>query len=352
MKILCNPGDFSCALFHIWNGWKNALEFSGHQFYWWNPEEVPAFDIFHKIEPDLFIGTTYGLDRATIKCIQQRPNLKVVLRASDWGNFTDTIDLNYYKILVANKQEIELVKQLKETTGKPEFIINHYHQNWICKTHKHWEELGIRAVGVMLGADLFNYYNGKYSEQFASDLCIISSYHPSKAINIDKYILPLCYPVGRYNIKIFSTWHWPVPQYCGSIPQSFNKNVLASAKICLNMGEPFSQDLKYDVIERPFYILANKCFCISEYVQSMQEDVFNEGEIPAGKTPQEYWDLIDYYLANSLERELKAKLGHQKVMKSETYFHRISQLFTELNMVDEANKIMNKYEEWKGQNVK
>jgi hypothetical protein len=352
MKILYNPGDFSCALWHIANGHKKVLNYCGHEVIWWNPQEVSTFDIFNQIEPDLFLGTTYNLDRATIKNIVKRPNLRVVLRASDWGMISDEVDLNYYKILVANKEEIQLVKELKESTGKPDFIHNHYHDRWIHKTHSHWEKnLGIRTVGIMLGANLFDYYGGKYSEQFASDLCIISSYHPSKAINIDKFILPLCYPVGKYNIKIFSSWPWPVSQYCGSIPLEFNKTVLASAKICLNIGEPFSTDLNFDVIERPFYTLSNKCFCISEYVQSMQEDVFDEGEIPAGKTPQEYWDLIDYYLKNPLERDLKAKFGHKKVMAKHTYFHRISQLFTELNLPEETNKVMVKYEEWKSQNV-
>lgn len=346
MKILCNPGDYHCALFHIFSGWKNVFEFCGHEFVWW-PEGAPALDVFNIVNPDIFIGTTYNLDTPTIKAIKQRPDMKVALRAFDWGEYTDTIDLKYYQIGAAQPNEIELTKRLRQEAQNQIVLFNHYHENYIHKTHKHWEQNGFPVVGIMLGADVFNYTNGKYSEQFASDLCIISSYHPSKALNIDKYIIPLCYPIGKYNIKIFSTWHWPVPQYCGSIPKEFNKTVLASAKICLQMSEPFSTDLGYDVIERPFYIFSNKCFCIADYVKSMQEDVFANGELPSAKTPEEYRDLIDYYLKNPLERDVLAKKGYNTVIQSHTYFHRIAQLFDVIGIPAMKQYTLTKYEEWK-----
>lgn len=345
MKILCHPGDYHCALFHIFNGWRNVFINCGHEFAWW-PENAPAFDVFNKLEPDIFIGTTYNLDKATIKCIQQRSNLKVALRAFDWGEYTDTIDNNYYKIGAASPKEIELTKIL----GDRVILFNHYTQANMEKTHKYWIKEGFNVVGIMLGADVFNYTGGRSSPEYESDLCIISSYHPTKAINLDRFVIPLCHPVGKYNIKIFSTWHWPVPQYCGTIPQEYNKTVLASAKICLQVSEPLSTELGYDVIERPFYTFSNKCFCISDYVKSMQEDVFNNGELPCAKTPEEFRDLIDYYLKNPLERDILAKKGHDTVMKSHTYFHRIAQLFGAIGIPSMKHHTLTKYEEWKNAN--
>jgi len=87
-----------------------------------------AFDAFDEFEPDIFIGQTYQLDRAVLKCIKARPHMKVVLRASDWGDMQEDIDLEKYPILVANQEEIDTVAKLKEETGKPDFVYNHYHE--------------------------------------------------------------------------------------------------------------------------------------------------------------------------------------------------------------------------------
>lgn len=40
----------------------------------------------------------------------------------------------------------------------------------------------------------------------------------------------------------------------------------------------------------------SKGFCISDYVQSMAEDVFKDGEVLYAKSPQDFLDLIDHYI--------------------------------------------------------
>jgi spore maturation protein CgeB len=345
MKISYFPEDLHCALFNIANGYKNAFEKCGHEVRFYNPQQS-ALDQLNLYNPDLFIGTTYGLTRAICKYITTHPNMKVILRASDWGDYTDSIDLKRYEILVANNEEKTLLHTLKELTGKPDFIYNHYHDNYIHKTHKHWEENRQKVVSLLLAADITQYTNGQYNKEVASDICFIGSYHPYKARNLDRYIIPLCYPVGRYNVKIFSTWHWPVSQYCGSIPTHINKHVLKSAKICLNISEPHSTDLGYDIIERPFYLLSNKCFCLSDYVQSMQEDVFDNGEIPSCKTPEEFFDAINFYINNEGEKQRCINKGYQRIIGEHTYFHRVMKIFQELNLPEDANNVQKRYNKY------
>ena len=74
------------------------------------------------------------------------------------------IDKEKYPILTARDDEIQLVEQLKKKTGKPDFVHNHYHKNWISKTHNKWTSIGVEPVSLLHAADIFEYYGGKIIE--------------------------------------------------------------------------------------------------------------------------------------------------------------------------------------------
>ena len=300
----------------------------------------PAFDAFDEFEPDIFIGQTYNMDRALFKCIKHRPHMKVVLRASDWGDKQEDIDLDEYPILVARKDEIDLIGQLKEETGKPDFVYNHYHENWMKKTHNKWETIGVRPVSMLHAADVFEYNSPNVYDHLVSDISFVGGYWPYKAKAIDRYIIPLCHPVGRFNVKIFGGQNWPVCQYMGYIENDEVKNVFRSATICPNISEPHSQAFGYDIIERPFKVLFSGGFCISDYVQSMAEDVFDDDEIVFAKDPEEFFELVNHYLKYPDERIPYIHRGFNKVVSEHTYFHRVAQILKELGLEEEQFKCM------------
>ena len=134
MKILISS-DGPHAHYYIRMSWLKVFRAMGHDVQLWHKDEKPAFDIFDEFEPDLFMGQTYNLDDALFKCIKCRPQMKVVMRASDWGYMQKGIDLKKYPILVAQEEEKKLLERLKEETGKPDLVHNHYHENWIKVTH-------------------------------------------------------------------------------------------------------------------------------------------------------------------------------------------------------------------------
>ena len=74
------------AHYYIRMGWARVFNAMGHDVGIWDANEVPVFDAFDEMEPDIFLGQTYNLDRALFKCIKERPHLKVVMRASEWGD--------------------------------------------------------------------------------------------------------------------------------------------------------------------------------------------------------------------------------------------------------------------------
>ena len=126
----------------------------------------------------------------------------------------------------------------------------------------------------------------------------------------------------------------------GFIESQEVKNVFRSATICPNISEPHSQVFGYDVIERPFKVLFSGGFCISDYVQSMAEDVFDEDEIVFAKDPEEFVELINHYLKYPDERIPYINRGFHKVVANHTYFHRVGRIFEELGLIEEKSDCM------------
>ena len=81
-------------------------------------------------------------------------------------------------------------------------------------------------------------------------------------------------------------------------------SLFSSATVCPNVSEAHSQDFGYDIIERPFKVLSSGGFCISDYVESMAEEVFNNGEVVFAKTVTD-WRKITPETNYNIEEEVK-----------------------------------------------
>lgn len=333
MKILISS-DNQFAHYYERLGLANAFNYAGHQAILWDLRGKSEFDIFNEFEPDIFIGQTYNITRALVKCIKQRPSLKVLLKAGENSLFSDSLDRERYPILVADDREKTLVKTLLDETGRPNFLFVHYHPDYIQQTHGRWtEELSIPVHSLMNAADIFHYTNGTWREEFSCQVAFVGGYWGYKAKTLDKYILPLCNPNSGVHIKIFGNQNWPVPQYCGPIDTRLVRDVFSSALICPNISEPHSQAYGYDLIERPFKLLANKSFVICDDVAGFR-DLFPDGMVYAS-TPKEFHEKIAYYIAHPDERHAIAEKGQKRVLAAHTYFDRAVDIAGHLDLVDE-----------------
>lgn len=336
MKILCNIGHGANGFMK--EAWRKVFVHLGHEFFFWNPDAQDADFVFNQVEPDIFLGTTYNFNIAQLKCIEKRPNMKVAMIAADWGPLIDTIDFNKYTMVAATEHEIKLIKLLKETTGKPDFLFIHYHKNRLEDTHSYWtKKLGIKVTAITQCADVFDYSNGEHTSQLESDIAFIGGYWPYKALNLNKYLLPLCKRYGKYKIRIYGNQGWPVAQYKGPVDTSLVKDIFASSLICPNISEPHA-DLGFELMERPFKVLSSGGFCISQYNKTMAEDIFTNNEIPFFKNYGEFIELIDYFTKNPDERKKHINAGHYLVMAKHTNFDRVEQFFREFGFEDEASK--------------
>lgn len=336
MRILCEYTE--CGPSYVRTGWGRVFASLGHDFIFWQPAIKPALDIFTEVEPDIFIGTTYGLTRAIAKAIAQRPALKVALYASAWGKLADDIPQEYPITRVTEFEKVA-VTELKECTGRPDFIFSHVPEAYLDGVLGGWENAGVKPAGILNAADTFSYLGGVKQERFRSQVAFVGGWWPYKARNLGPYILPLCHPSSFLDVKIFGNQPWPVAQYLGLLDEQDAKHVFASATVCPNVSEPHSTAYGYDIVERPFKVLAAGGFCVSDYVEGM-EQVFPGELIPMAKTTEKFHELIRYFVAHPEDRDDFMRLGRQCVLAKHTYFHRVAQMFDLFGMGDDAVRTM------------
>jgi len=339
MKILIS-NDGPTAFYYIRTGLARAFAAAGHGVMLWDINQKPVMDAFDEFQPDLFLGQTYNTNREVVQAIKERPHMKVIMKAGDWGPLADQIPTDLYGVLMASKTEKHIIRSLYDETGKPDYVHIYYHPSYIGDTHGGWSDVGISVHSHMLAADIFDYTNGRQDERFKSDLTFIGGYWPYKARNIDDYLLPLCLDY-KYKIKIFGNANWPVAQYCGFAPPDLVRDVLASATICPQLHEPHSTDYGFDMSERTFKLMSNKCFVISDYVAGL-EILFGDSILMA-KTPEKFRELVDHYLARPEERQQYIDANYEKVMNEHTYFHRAHDIFNNLNLDHYATSVLKVY---------
>ena len=91
MKVMISSDGGHAHLFQRM-AWANAFSVFGIDVALWDCKNTPAFDAFDSFEPDIFLGQSYNLDEPTIKCIYERPHLRIGLRAGDWGVHENIVD--------------------------------------------------------------------------------------------------------------------------------------------------------------------------------------------------------------------------------------------------------------------
>lgn len=328
MKVLIANDGFH-AHYYERVAWANAFNASGIQCQIYDCKRAPAFAVFDSFEPDIFIGQLYNLDRATLKCIQARPHLKVALRAGEWRDERTSFMSGNPHILEVTNDEISVLRTLRETTGKPDLIYTHYLQPDIELSHARFKnDFDIKLVGVPMSADIHTYGSPQFRPELECDIAFVGGYWPYKAQVFDIFLLPLLSDFN-YNVKIFGNQVWPYTnQYCGMIEDNMVKDLFASAKICPNLSEPHAQQYGIDMNERAFKVLAAGGFCIMDNVRAAK-DTFGEGVVFAD-SPAHFQELVSYYLTRPEERGRISRIGRNIVLKSHTNYHRAALFLKEL----------------------
>lgn len=338
MRVLISIDNYF-AHYYIRLGFGKALTACGHEVVLWDINKNSAFDAFDDNKPDIFIGQTFNITDALIKCIKEYKPI-TIMKAGDYGVISDNIDRNKYPVLIASDNELRMTNKLRDETGKPDLLYVHYMDERLKDTHGHWIEDGYKMHSMCLAADVYSFTGGEHKDVFASDISFIGGRWGYKARTIDKWILPLT--KKNWNVKIFGNQSWGIPEFCGFAPSGMEKDIFSSAKVCPNVHEPHSQDFGYDVIERPFKLLANKCIVVSDYVEDLPKML---PHVICCKNPEEYSEKIEEVIVNPEKFNDIKEAGYEHVINNHTYFHRMAKTFDAVGL--DGQEILDKYEEIK-----
>lgn len=316
------------ASYYIYRGLSCALSDMGQQVGGYDDKQTSIFDICKQNTPDVFIGQGYNLDDTTIKCLNRYTDIQIILKVGAGSKeFNAEYEPKQYGVLMASDSEFKNVDKIENKSRIT--VFNYCHPNRVNYVIGTWKDLGYKIWGFLPAADTKNFYpvDTKIDDNpLKSDIAFIGGYWNYKGQNLNKYILPLCLPISKYNIKIFGNQHWPVPQYMGYISDEKARILLSSSTICPNIHEPHSNRYGFDVIPRIFNIIACRGFCISDYVASLEQDIFTNGELPIFHHEEEFFSMIDEFIAHPEKREPYIEKCFDIVMSNHTYYNRAQDL--------------------------
>jgi hypothetical protein len=290
----------------------------------------------------LFLGTTYGCYRAVHKNIALRPEMKVALFASAWGNRVNDLDPKAYPIVVATEQEKRAIARLKRETGRPDAVFLHLADQYVEGVLGGWQEVGVRPVGVMNACDTFAYCGGRFRPELACDVAFVGGYWDYKARNLNRYLMPLTQPAAGLSVRIFGNQPWPTPNYLGLIEERDVRDLFVSATVCPNVSEPHSTDLGWDIIERPFKVLGAGGFCVSDRVLEM-DFVFDDDELIRATLPEDWRRQVRHFVNHPEDRLPFIERGRKAVLDRHTYWHRVASLLRAVGLGGEADLVEARY---------
>lgn len=330
---------------HVRQGWANVLKSIGWNVQILNIEKDCVNDVFDKMgKVDIFLGTTYNLNRSYINQINKRPDMKIALYCSGYGDLLKDIDLKEYPVQVVGKEEKEWVGRIAKRISCCHI---HIQDNLVGPYIGGWtKEFGIPTIGVMNGADLFTYGNAKPQEKYNTTVGFVGGNWSYKGRNLNKTLVRLCREQWKnFDIKIFGSG-WDVPQCLGNAPLGDDAAIFSSSKISPNVSEPHSTNTQInDLVERIFKIPVANGFLICDNVDL--KSVGLHVHTPQFKDYDEFLDLIKYYSNPDHENVRKCLIFKQKeiVWTQHSYFERMFKLLNAMNLNNEANKLLQKKKE-------
>lgn len=179
-------------------GWHSALKELGHHSLLWNPDKIPAFDIFQKFKPEVVICYLWEITRALFKCLYYN-NTTIILRLS-YG---------------PSKDELDTLEFLKKNGNKIIGLVDNNLTKYDIETRPYFFAL-----------DNINFYNENLPK--INDVIYYGEHEDYK-----EDIIQGIYDAG-YRTKVFGTGSWSTSLYLGDLDLEGIRKVYNLSHICLS----------------------------------------------------------------------------------------------------------------------
>ncbi len=294
----------SGAFFEIAKGWRNALASLGHKVILWDGNH--SVWVNHK--PDIYIGCS-----GWRQTLPPNHNAQVATHVNPYCD--EKIQVPGGPLINESQDAINWT-----LAQKPKFVFGYGLQDDMNQWWYKWKRNhGIDMVGMPNAADVTIYKPGVPNPALACDVGWVGGYWPYKAINLDKYIVP----VARKYKSVWLGWSGPKDLWRGSTTQEDICSLFHSAKICPCVVEPHTTRYGIDMPERIFKVAASGALAISDPVLGI-ERFFSKDVLPLASNPSHYMQLCGMYIKmDPVARKNQANLLRNEVLRNHTYYNRI-----------------------------
>ena len=327
----------------IFNGYKNAFTDLGHNFRALEANSNLG-TVIDKFKPDIFITSLSpmylkGLNFNVVKNARSK-GLKVFVQIPFWKSVFDKSRINEDKGL---SQRPELIKLLN-FGDFADYLYNSCEQN-DPRMEGLTQALGRNYYTIPLAADAIA-LKPVLDKKFSADISFVGTLLPGKVEFFNKYVFPLC---KKYDLKIYGQdwktldkglgWVQKFGQYFAILPLSNIRkpglslqdeaSIYLNSKICINVHEDYQKKYGGDCNERTFKIPFSSGFEITDRVACISK-YFKEGREIVIADENDWFDKIDHYMNNPLERQRITEAGKANVFYSHTYHNR-AKMFLEVS---------------------
>ena len=261
----------------------------------WYPDIKPVFDMIEEVQPNVILCEAEDIDSTFLRAIKENPDIDLVIFGV--GTSEDVLS-------VANNIVI------CPPANTPPTI------------RKNIDQCDSTVLYVAESANMAQIFNGVFNKDISTDILYVSN-----VPTMDKtYILPILSDIyqQKKQIKVVGEYSVPLPFYLGSVRTVEISSLLSSSKIVLDFDGTMLLDAAI-----------NKAFVISNTINGLYPHYDNIDSLRK---------LIEYYLENDELRKTKANMAYNKVIKSDTSFHRVSDIFKALNLTELQQLSLDKIE--------
>lgn len=311
------------ANFHIRMSLYNSFRAAGYNIYHWNDTGKSAFDLFAEFpDCELFMGSSWQMSRSLVKCLNNKPNIKIVLWADIYGEIQKDLDFKKYPVGIATKEQINLIDSLKSIP----FIISNHGKEDIEYTHGYWRKLGCKPNSLLTSADITIFYPRPKDNYYQTQLFFCGGFWDYKSITLNKYITPLAYPNTKWKIRI-AGGGWSIVNSIGMITDDESAKHYSNSQIIPHVTELHACEVYSDIPLR--YTQTASCggFGISCPCKGIRE-IFTEDELVVADNPQDFFEKIVYFLNNPQDTLTYREKALRKVLSGHTGFDRCEQIFS------------------------
>ena len=308
------PGAFG----YITDAWINAFKSAGHSVLRYDNN----INTWKQFCPDVYIGS-YG-HRQNIPNKLDRGNCKVVIQVNP---YCDTV----IKGISSTADDIRWVKSVQADS-----VIG-YGYDADKKYWEYWESrFGVKWTPMPIAGDVTIHRRHCGLKEY--DICYVGGYWKYKAVNIDKYLIPI-FTCKNYKSQLYGYGKWPGNICKGKISDDGVNKLLTECIVGPCVCEPHTTVHRIDIPERLFKVILSGGIAVHDRIDGINDVIKS---VISSTDEYDYARNIHEICVdmNDEDRKNLADKQYNDIISNHTYHHRVARLLSDIGFNNEAESML------------